>query len=225
MIPDMTRTLSFDFDLCIQEYQHIIWDWNGTLLDDVELCFSVLCDLLVENGLPVPELDQYLKKFRFPIQEYYRDFGFDFDKVSFAVVAERFMEIYRAKVKSASLFEGVESWLHRVKSSNKSQSILSAASQEHLNDIIQHFQIQHFFDRIFGIENDFAVSKLHRARELMCISNIPAEDTLLIGDTDHDLEVGRELGVDVLLIADGHQHVERLVKLHDKVIVSRFTHR
>lgn len=218
----MTRTISFDFDQSIQKYQHIIWDWNGTLLDDVELCFSVLCDLLVENGLPVPELDQYLKKFRFPIQDYYRDFGFDFNKVSFEVVAERFMEIYRAKVKSTSLFEGVRQWLHSVKSGNKAQSILSAASQEHLNDVIQHFQIEHFFDRIFGIENDLAVSKLHRARELMQVSNIPAEHTLLIGDTDHDLEVGRALGVDVLLIADGHQHIERLVSLHDNVMPSRF---
>ncbi len=43
----------------------------------------------------------------------------------------------------------------------------------------------------------------------------------MIGDTDHDLEVGNELGIDVLLIADGHQSFEKLKNVHDNVIETR----
>ena len=46
--------------------------------------------------------------------------------------------------------------------------------------------------------------------------------TVLIGDTDHDLEVGRSMGVEVLLIADGHQSYNRLIKCHDNVMKSRY---
>ena len=218
----MSHLFSFDFEKYIKPYQHIIWDWNGTLLDDVELCFSVLCELLTENNLPVPDLDRYLKTFRFPIKDYYEEFGFDFNSTSFEFIAERFMEIYNNKVKSSSLFNGTHDWLELVRNKQKEQSILSAASQDHLNEIIQHFKIEHLFDRIFGIENNFAAGKIHRGQELISASGVSKEKTLLIGDTDHDLEVGQALGIDVLLIADGHQHVERLVKAHNQVLKSRF---
>lgn len=213
---------SFDFAKHTQPYDHIIWDWNGTLLNDVELCFSVLTELLAEHQLPVPAMDEYRAAFRFPVQDYYADFGFDFEKVSFDALSQRFMQLYGGRVRSAKLFHGALDWLAAVKSSHKEQSILSAASQVHLNEILVFFDIMHHFDRVYGIANDHAVSKLQRGRELLLEARSTPAKTLLIGDTDHDLEVGKALGVDVLLIADGHQHGERLKSLHDNVIVSRF---
>ncbi len=59
----------------------ILWDWNGTLLDDVDLCVDALNRLLAEFGYPQRyDHDQYRAIFGFPIEEYYIRAGFDFSK-------------------------------------------------------------------------------------------------------------------------------------------------
>ncbi len=63
-----------------------------------------------------------------------------------------------------------------------------------------------------------AGSKVARGRELIARVNEPLEQTVLIGDTDHDLEVGKALGIDVILVDHGHQDILRLQKVHSKVL-------
>ena len=63
----------------------ILWDWNGTLLDDVELCVDALNRLLQSYGYPQRyDRNQYRAIFGFPIEEYYIRAGFDFSKNSYA---------------------------------------------------------------------------------------------------------------------------------------------
>ena len=67
----------------------ILWDWNGTLLDDVELCVDALNRLLEKHAYPQRyDRDQYRAIFGFPIEEYYVRAGFDFSRHSFAMLAE-----------------------------------------------------------------------------------------------------------------------------------------
>ena len=82
--------------------------------------------------------------------------------------------------------------------------------------------MDHHFDHIFGIDNHYAGSKLERGRELIEKSRISPSQTLLIGDTDHDLQVANELGIDALLIADGYQSFNKLSQLHHNVLESRY---
>ena len=73
----------------------ILWDWNGTLLDDVDLCVDALNRLLAEFGYPQRyDHERYRAIFGFPIEEYYVRAGFDFTKHSFAELAEKYMEDY-----------------------------------------------------------------------------------------------------------------------------------
>lgn len=205
----------------IERFKHVIWDWNGTLVDDVEIAVSAVNVLLTENGLNPLDTHSYRQAFGFPVRDYYLKLGFDFDKVPYEKLCDRFIEEYNhTRAKLAELFPGTHDLLTSTRASRK-QSILSAAAQWHLDEIVEHFGIKHHFDHIFGIADHFATSKLQRGRELLEISGIDGSDTILIGDTDHDCEVARELGISCLLIADGHQHHERLQAVHGNVIAGR----
>lgn len=83
---------------------------------------------------------------------------------------------------------------------------------------LEHFEISHLFDHIFGIFDKTAASKLERGRELIETARMPKEATVLIGDTDHDLEVGTELGIDVILVEHGHQCPIKLKSVHHQVV-------
>lgn len=199
-------------------FEHVIWDWNGTLLDDVELAVRCVGRLLEAEGKPPITRQQYLDLFCFPVTEYYKRLGFDYGATPFEKLAVQWIEHYHDGVLDCRLHEGAEKLVEEIKRANVKQSILSAAHEEDLRRLLAHFGILRHFDHIFGLTNHHAASKLERGRELIRLAGVPPERTVLIGDTDHDLEVGRELGIDVLLVEGGHQCRSRLEALHPRVI-------
>ncbi|HLD98965.1 MAG TPA: HAD hydrolase-like protein [Bdellovibrionota bacterium] len=206
----------------VQPYSHLIWDWNGTLLDDVSLCVEVISTVLHEYRLPTITLEQYRAIFGFPVIDYYRKLGFDFSRYSFEEVGDKFIARYHERATTVGLFDGARLMLEILSRRQVHQSILSAAAQTHLDEITRRHQIDAYFQHIFGIDNHYAASKLERGRELIRTSGIDPSKTLFIGDTDHDLEVGHALGTDVLLVADGHQDYTRLAAMHGNVLRTRF---
>lgn len=202
----------------LEGYDHIIWDWNGTLLDDVAVCIDVVSIFLREEGLPIPDQERYREIFGFPIKEYYQRLGFSFEHASFEDLADRYMAIYDQRARGAALHDGVPDVLSAVAARGQDQSILTAAAEWHVLEMLDHFDIARNFRHVFGVADNMAASKEGRGKELVATATHKARGTLLIGDTDHDLEVGRELGVDVLLVAHGHQSHERLLRIHDNVV-------
>lgn len=196
---------------------HVIWDWNGTLLDDVELCLDIIQGMLVRHGLKPIGLQDYLDVFRFPVVEYYKDVGFDLSKTPFEVVATDFMTSYLARVREARLFRGVPELLVELRGEGVACSVLSAAPERDLKELLAHHGIASFFDHVFGLTDHYARSKIDRGRELVARLGTHPGELILVGDTDHDLEVGEALGVDVLLVAGGHQSHARLATRHHRV--------
>jgi phosphoglycolate phosphatase len=204
--------------LARRPYSHLIWDWNGTLLDDLFLCNEILSELLEEHGLPKITQEKHRDLFQFPVAEFYKKLGFDLTSDVYRVLADKYTIAYRNRVHRCNLFVGVEDFLLITKNKGISHSVLSASLQNDLISQLTHYRIHHFFDHIYGLSDNLAASKVKRGKELIKHSNLPPSLTLLIGDTDHDLDVGQQLGVDVLLIADGHQSYARLSAIHDQVI-------
>ncbi len=201
--------------------KHVIWDWNGTLLDDVDLAVEAIGEVLEAHGLPRIEIEAYRETFCFPISEYYRKLGFAKGTAAFETATLQFVESYRKRVGTSRLHAGTELVLKTIQDSGVKQSILSAAHQDDLESLLKHFGIRAYFDHIFGLNDHYAAGKIDRGHKLIKACGIPAKDSLLIGDTDHDWEVGQALGLDVLLLGDGHQTHERLKPLKAKLILAR----
>ena len=209
----------------LQQYEHVIWDWNGTLLNDMELVIDVIGEQLIEQKLPVPSISEYRNIFAFPVIDYYKKLGFSFEKHSFHDFAVRYTRQYEERVKEIHLFDGAREMLEVLVTQGMHQSILSAAMQEHLEMVTAHFQVRNHFSGVYGVSDCYGASKVDRGKDLINESHIPREKTILVGDTDHDLAVGKELGIEVLLIADGHQSYDRLQKVHPNVLQSRYSHK
>ena len=207
-----------DGRVALDHYQHIIWDWNGTLLDDIALCVEVNSAIMIDHGLPALTIERYQNLFGFPIEDYYERLGFDFEVTPFATLADRYVADYNDKARHAALHDGAVEALKAVKAQGKVQSILSAAQESHVHEMIEHFGLREHFHHICGIHHRYASSKIDRGHELIAEAGVPATETLLIGDTDHDHEVAEALGIDVLLVAAGHQSFTRLKDRHHAVV-------
>ena len=75
-------------------YQHIIWDWNGTLLNDTWLCVEVLNELLVARNRSTIDSNEYRKQFGFPVIHFYDYLGFDVDVDSFDSISRAFINTF-----------------------------------------------------------------------------------------------------------------------------------
>jgi phosphoglycolate phosphatase len=192
------------------DYTDIVWDWNGTLLDDAPLCCEIMSEQLVSRGLPPLSLERYGAIFGFPVEAYYERAGFDFTSEPFEIPARQFIAVYEARRHEAPLRPGVVAVLEQVREAGIRQHLLSAYSHGSLETVVESHGLTGFFATIAGIPDVFAASKLDRGLELAAAIAGPGRRALLIGDTDHDQEVAAEMGIDCILIPAGHQSRERL---------------
>ncbi len=195
----------------INKYKHIIWDWNGTLLNDVEYCRRIINRILVENYLPELSLKKYREIFTFPVQNYYEAAGLDFSKTSFEVLGKDFIDEYESKKLACSLHDNAVEVLSAIHKKGIGQSVLSAYLHDNLVNILEHYNLTQYFDNIIGLDNIYAGSKTHLGLMLIEKLKLPGEEILFIGDTLHDAEVAKAMGVECILIANGHQVKETLM--------------
>ncbi|MDC7219160.1 MAG: HAD hydrolase-like protein [Spirochaetales bacterium] len=186
--------------------KYIIWDWNGTLFNDVAVCIAAMNELLEKYELPLLQSEEeYRSKFTFPVIDYYRAVGFDFEKTPFDLLAGEFIETYHRLSRECPLSDGVEELLSELKRKGYRQIILSASKRENLLKQLEAFDIDSHFEEILGLTHIYAESKVDLARDW--IGRSGAKSLTVIGDTLHDYEVAREIGADCLLYSRGHQEL------------------
>ena len=137
----------------------IIWDWNGTLLDDVGICIESINLLLQARGLPLLEKKRYLEIFTFPVKEYYQKAGFDFTVEPFETPAAEFMSLYYNLLPEARLFPCAGEVLQQLKDAGYRQIIVSAMEHDSLEQSLKDKGIYHYFYGVYGINDIYAHSK------------------------------------------------------------------
>jgi phosphoglycolate phosphatase len=204
----------------IKNYKHIIWDWNGTLINDVDPCVDILNNLLTRRKMTPVTKKLYLEQFDFPVKDYYVRLGFDFSKESFDDISDEFVSQYYEKQLLCPLQPNALNILNTLKEKDIEQSILSAFHQDLLEHIVEHFTLTNFFEHIVGLSDYYAASKVENAKKLLTVLDVAPEKVLLIGDTNHDHEVAQAVNIDCLLIAAGHQSKQKLLKCTPNVLDS-----
>lgn len=206
--------------LADRSYTHIFWDWNGTLLDDVRLCIEVMNSLVEKHHLPLLTLERYHQVFDFPVRDYYERLGLNFETAPFEIIGSEFMATYHQHWRQCGLHQQAEKCLKDFALQGISQVILSAADVTLLQECVGHYNLTSYFEAVLGLNHHYADGKLGIAREYMEKISVPPENILFIGDTRHDYDVARAIGVDCILFSGGHHPIEKLQRCGVPVIHS-----
>ncbi|MCK5168354.1 MAG: HAD family hydrolase [Bacteroidales bacterium] len=195
----------------------IIWDWNGTLLNDVYACVNSVNAMLKVRQMKLLNETFYKNVFTFPVQDYYKTIGFDFKQESFEKLAVEYIDLYKINSMGSPLQKGSREALEFFKSENYKQIIVSASEQLSLENQIEQRQISKYFDSIIGLNNIHAKSKLDNAINYLKASE-QFDRITLIGDTFHDYEVANAIGAECALVQNGHQNLNRF-NLESKALI------
>ena len=195
----------------MKTYDHVIWDFNGTILNDMQIGIDSTNVMLRERGLPLlADLDAYRRVFDFPVEDYYRRLGFDFEKEDYRTcLAPTWVALYEERSPEAPLFEGVAPLTAALRNRGISQSILSASQKEMMVTQLRERGALLWFDEIWGNDSIHAYGK-HGLADAWRAAH-PTANAVLLGDTTHDCEVARRIGADCILVAAGHHAKERLM--------------
>ncbi len=199
------------------KYTTIFWDWNGTLLDDRDYnieCINAVCK---KHGHTLLDRETYYKTFGFPIIDFYRKIGFDFDVEDYNVVADEYTEAYQKGAGDLPLRKGVKEALAVYADKGHKQIILTASERGSVEKEIKKRGIDRYFEAILGLDNVLACGKTGIGKKYLSEHPLDGK-AILIGDTAHDSETAKELGMDCVLLRGGHTSDENLSKLGVPVV-------
>jgi len=198
----------------------IIWDFNGTILDDRAICLKALNRMLSRRRLSPVSDAAYLAEFDFPVQNYYSRLGFDFTREPFPALAAEYMAIYQPASFQCPLRRDVRQILDELNNAGYSQILLSATSRDFLLEQLRHFGLEPSFTAILGLDDILGRSKSDMACRWFKEQGYQPGDMLLIGDTTHDFAVAQGLGCHCILLSGGHNARSRLEETGAAVIDS-----
>lgn len=196
----------------------IVWDWNGTLFDDVPVCVEVENRLLARRGLPLLTVERYREIFTFPVREYYRAAGIDLEKESFPALAEEYITGYNTAAMGCGLYPGARQVLEQLGQRGWRQILVSASEKKALAGQVESCNIGSCFEAILGVGDVLASGKAGLARSYFQERELDGSQALFVGDTVHDWEVAQEMGCRCILLAGGHQSRARLETTRAEVL-------
>jgi len=190
---------------------HIIWDWNGTLVNDAPVSYLVHSEMLSRRKLAPITFQRYQEIYEHPVQRIYERSGFDFTKESLENVAHEWHAIYAERMPQIKLQDDSLAALKRAKAKNISQVILSALPHKILCQSLKAQGIGSYFTYVSGLDDQLARSKIENGHRLLKETGAIAEKTIMIGDSSHDIETAQALGIKCHLVGRGFEDKARLL--------------
>ena len=182
----------------------VCWDWNGTLLDDVERCLRTMNSTLSAFGKPaIPDAERYRSLFRFPLQSFYADAGFESHEYRDAV--DHYLGLLALDDSVVPLHEGARETIALIRARGIRQVLASATQAPLLEAQMRPHQLDQAFDDVLSITDVHVASKREVIAAWLGGSGLDPREVLLVGDTNHDLEIALDLGTQFVHFARGHQ--------------------
>lgn len=206
--PEKNKTVQYK-DLGIKPlsaYTHIIWDWNGTILNDTIVVLKAINQVLKDNDLRDVSMEYYRDNFAWPMDEFYIGLGLykPNEGEDFSIkVSQPYHVAYEEAYGLIKLHDKIPEILEYFQAQGKKQSVLSAREEAALKKDIENFKLGDYFEHAYGRHVDNTIGKLDRGKDLLAVLGADPRKILIFGDSCHDHEVAQALGCDVVIVHDG----------------------
>jgi len=188
---------------------HLVWDWNGTLLNDLNLVVTSTNAALAGAGGPAVTAEEHRTQFRRPIADYYAEvLGRALDAEEFGRLDKIFHDAYRLGLASCELAEDAVS---AIRTWGGSQSLLSMWFHDELVPAVDRYGLTALFHRVDGLRDTVGGERkaAYLVRHLTAFG-VDGRSTVLIGDSIDDAEAADSVGARCVLYTGGFTDSTRL---------------
>lgn len=188
----------------LKKYDCVVWDWNGTIVDDLNASLLSVNDMLIKRDLPTITVQQYHEYLDTPIYKFYEHI-FDLSKITFDVIQTEFNSGYDKHISDNPLNDGAISIMQKLQQNGIKQVIVSSSNQNIVQNGAEKLGVAEYMDYISGSSDNFVGSKVERAISVISKVTTNYSRVIVIGDTLHDCQLANEIGADCILLSTGHQ--------------------
>ena len=188
---------------------HLVWDWNGTLLDDLTLVVAATNASLATVGGPSVTADEHRRDFRRPVSAYYEHvLKRTLMMGEFAALDRAFHDAYRLGLPHTGLvgdaMEAISAW-------PGTQSLLSMFFHDELLPAVTARGLDDHLSRVDGLRDTLGGGpKAPHLQAHLDALGLPGHGCVLIGDSVDDADAADEVGAAVVLYAGGFTHESTL---------------
>jgi phosphoglycolate phosphatase-like HAD superfamily hydrolase len=189
--------------------EHLVWDWNGTLLDDLHLVVSSTNEAFAAIGGRPVAADEHRRTFRRPVAEFYAEMlGRAVDEEEFGRLDRIFHDAYRLGLTDITLAADA---MTAIKTWPGTQSLLSMWFHSELVPAVETYGLAGVFTRIDGLRTEVGgdLKAGHLARHLEGLG-VAGADVVLIGDSLDDAAAADSVGAASVLYTGGFTDPVRL---------------
>ena len=194
--------------------RHVIWDWNGTLFDDLHIVVEAVNASLAELGADPIDADGYRDHYTRPVHLFYeRLLGRVLDQSEWLQIDKTFHDSYREALPRADLALDATDALEMVGARGWRQSILSMWYHDELVPFVAGRGLDRFMDRVDGNRGEAGETKrihLERHLDALAIQDRGADFFVMVGDSLDDAVAARHAGIACVLYDSGAHHRSEL---------------
>lgn len=196
----------------------ILWDFNGTVMDDMGASVGAVNAMCARRGLPLITEEWYTLHLVMPLERFYSDIGFDMEREQIEEVSEEFQRECRKLPRP--VFPEVLEALERFRQRGLTQLLFSSLHHDTLMRQAEERGITGYFAGIVGRQDRSLGGKEQAAAAYLRAHGLKPEEVLVVGDLTTDHDMAAYVGCPCALIEKGHQHREILSRtgayvLHD----------
>ncbi|MFJ6700812.1 HAD family hydrolase [Streptomyces sp. NPDC091272] len=184
---------------------HLVWDWNGTLLDDNHAVIGASNAAFAEIGLPAITLERYRELYCIPVPRFYeRLMGRMPTDAEWLRMDAAFHRHYVSLRAACGLTEGVEELLTEWAAAGRSQSLLSMYGHDELLPVVRGYGIERHFVRVDGRTGPSGGTKAaHMVRHIAALEGVDPRRVVVIGDAVDDALAAAHVGASAVLYTGG----------------------
>jgi len=190
--------------------RHVIWDWNGTLVDDLPVVVAAVNTSLAAIGEGPIDSDRYRDHYTRPVRRFYDGLlGRPVDEEEWLTIDGTFHRAYVATLHQVPLARDARAAVDLVATSGSTQSVLSMWWHRDLVPEVERHGLSRYMVRVEGNNGTAGATKTKLL--LSHLENLGAGiEPVVIGDATDDARAAQAAGVDVVLFDGGSHHEDEL---------------
>jgi phosphoglycolate phosphatase len=220
-----------------KQFDLVVFDWDGTLFDSTALIVQAIQNAVADAGAAVPSKEQAAWVIGMGLQDAIAHIGRDIPKLKIPVVMARYLYHYSRLQDQVSLFDGTLDMLRDLKNQGFYLAVATGKSRRGLNEALAQADLKQFFDATRTADETAGKPHPLMLQELMAELDVAADNTLMIGDTTHDLQLAVNAGTPSVAVSFGAHDsanfapysplaiVHSTQQLHQTLIALPFSHR
>jgi phosphoglycolate phosphatase-like HAD superfamily hydrolase len=190
---------------------HLVWDWNGTLLDDLPVVIEAVNLSIGSFGVDPITADDYRDHYTRPVRHFYDSlFGRVVDDEEWLRLNSTFHDAYFELATHVDLAPGALEAMGMLEEAGWSQSLLSMSPQDWLEGIVARLELTGRFEMVDGLSGPTGGLKAAHLEDHLSMLAIEGRSVVVVGDTPDDVAAARHVGAHPVLFHGGSHHIEVL---------------